>query len=51
MPIVINEVVISVTVTDAESSSSNSNTSASKEEIIKECVELIMAMINDKNER
>ena len=53
MPIVINEIEIAVEITpdgssrNAESSMSN----FSKEEIIKECVEKVMEIINHKNER
>ena len=54
MPIVINEIEISVTVSENSSSGNSSATaqsSPSKEEIIKECVEQVMEIINQKNER
>jgi hypothetical protein len=51
MPIIINEIEVSVTVSDAESSNTDSSGTYSKEEIIKECVEQVMAIINNKHER
>jgi hypothetical protein len=51
MPIIITEIEVSVTVSDTESGRADSDNSSSKEEIIKECVEQIMAIINNKNER
>jgi len=51
MPIIINEIEVLVTVSDAESSHPDSNGASSKEEIIKECVEQVMAIINNKYER
>ena len=54
MPIVINEVEISVTVSDNSSSGSSSagdQISSSKEEIIAACVEQVMEILNQKNER
>lgn len=53
MPIIINEIEISVSVSDDVSSSGapqGSNT-PSKEEIIKECVEQVMEILKQKNER
>ncbi|MDB5012603.1 MAG: hypothetical protein JWQ25_805 [Daejeonella sp.] len=51
MPIIINEIEVSVAVSDSESSGADAGNNSSKEEIIKECVEQIMAIINNKNER
>ena len=51
MPIIINEIEVSVAVSDSESSSADAGSTSSKEEIIKECVEQVMAIINNKNER
>lgn len=53
MPIVINEIEIAVEVTpDVLSGNTGSYMSNfSKEEIIKECVEKVMEIINQKNER
>jgi hypothetical protein len=51
MPIVVNEIVISVTVKETPSPNSGHNVTATKEEIIKECVEEVMAIIRTKNER
>lgn len=51
MPIIITEVDVSVRVTDAESPGSNNDNSAMREEIIKECIEQIMTIINNKSER
>jgi hypothetical protein len=51
MPIIINEIEIIVSVADGEASSADANSASSKEEIIKECVEQVMAIINSKNER
>ncbi|EOR94505.1 hypothetical protein ADIARSV_2351 [Arcticibacter svalbardensis MN12-7] len=54
MPILINEIEISVTVSDNPSSGSSSavdQSSSSKEEIIKECVEQVMEILNQKNQR
>nr|WP_198160735.1 DUF5908 family protein [Pedobacter panaciterrae] len=54
MPIIINEIEISVSVSDDASSSGGSpqsNNIPSKEEIIKECVEQVMEILKQKNER
>ena len=53
MPIIINEIEIQVEVTPNGNTSgtSSQNGSIDKEEIIKECVEKIMEIINQKNER
>ena len=55
MPIIINEIEISVEVTPDNngnnSGGSAQNTAVIKDEIIKECVEKIMEIINQKNER
>lgn len=52
MPIIINEIEISVEVTPNTSTGNAAQTIAvSKEEIIRECVEKIMEIINQKNER
>ncbi|MEJ2902539.1 DUF5908 family protein [Pedobacter panaciterrae] len=53
MPIIINEIEIAVSVSDDASSSGahqGSNT-PSKEDIIKECVEQVMEILKQKNER
>ncbi len=55
MPIVINEIEINVEVTPNNnsqgSSSAASGNASAKEAIIKECVEKVMEIINQKNER
>lgn len=53
MPIVINEIEIAVEVTHDGSSGNTGSymNNSSKEEIIKECVEKVMDIINQKNER
>ena len=54
MPIIINEIEISVSVSDDSFSSggaSQGSNTPSKEEIIKECVEQVMEIIKQKNER
>ena len=54
MAIVINEIEISVEVTNAASSAGGNSTTiaaVNKEEIIRECVEKVMEIINQKNER
>ena len=55
MPIIINEIEISVEVTpdnnSGQGSGSTQNMAVIKDEIIKECVEKIMEIINQKNER
>jgi hypothetical protein len=54
MPIVINEIEISVEVTPANlngNTSANFGDALSKEAIIKECVEKVMEIINLQNER
>ena len=51
MPIIINEIEILVTVAEGETPGIDANSPSAKEEIIKECVEQVMAIINSKNER
>lgn len=53
MPIVINEIEIAVEVTPGSSADGGNTIGAnpSKEEIIKECVEKVMEIINQKKER
>lgn len=55
MPIIINEIEIAVEVTSGNNSSTAGMSSAegiaSKDEIIKECVERVMELINQKKER
>ncbi len=54
MPIVINEIEIAVEVTPNNingNTSASSGDASSREAIIKECVEKVMEIINQKNER
>ncbi|WP_170971022.1 DUF5908 family protein [Ilyomonas limi] len=54
MPIIINEIEIAVEVAPGNNTQSNTSTTADalqREEIIKECVEKVMEIINQKNER
>lgn len=54
MPIIINEIEISVEVAPDNNSSQGGNASviaATREEIIKECVEKVMELLNQKIER
>ena len=51
MPIIINEIEVSVAVSDSEATGTDTASHSLKEEIIKECVEQIMSIINNKNER
>ena len=54
MPIVINEIEIAVEVTQNNGAASGTNAAvsgSSKEEIIKECVEKVMEILNQKSER
>ena len=53
MPIVINEIEINVTVTSppTATSASNDNGATSKEALVRECVEKVMEIINQKSER
>lgn len=55
MPIVINEIEINVEVTPNNNSNGGASPASgntfSKEAIIKECVEKVMEIINQKNER
>ena len=55
MPIVINEITVSVEVTPSGAATSNGPAATaeafSREDIIKECVEKVMEIINQKNER
>jgi hypothetical protein len=52
MPIIINEIEISVTVSDSNSANSTGTADGSlKQEIVKECIEQIMEILDKKNER
>ncbi len=52
MPIVINEIEISVTVTgDSQAANPTSEDHSLRENIIKECVEQVMEILNQKNDR
>ena len=55
MPVQINEMIIRASVTEGEKKDSDTNDQGSgslnKDEIIKECAELVMEMISKKNER
>ena len=54
MPIVINEIEISMEVATGNNTPGNTavgNDALQRQEIIKECVEKIMEIINQKNER
>jgi len=54
MPIVINEIEVSVEVVNSNTSGSSGSSAISpavKEEIIRECVEQIMEILKQKNER
>jgi len=57
MPIIIQEIIIKAMVDDAsqssgaETTSSGSGSSSSKIEIVKECVEEVMRILNEKKER
>jgi len=53
MPVIIDEVVISVEVTNQESggSSAQASTSDDKQSIINECVERVLEILKQKNER
>jgi len=53
MPIVINEIEINLTVTSSPTAASTTsdNVASSKEAIVRECVEKVMEVINQKNER
>ncbi len=53
MPIVINEIEIAVEVVPNNVGHNNSATpsATAREEIIKECVEKVMEILNQKNER
>ncbi|MGY3051893.1 hypothetical protein ACVWYG_000080 [Pedobacter sp. UYEF25] len=52
MPIIINEIEISVSVSDREEvAQSQVGHNSSKREIIKACVEQVMDLIKQKNER
>jgi len=54
MPIVINEIEIAVEVTQNNGAAGSASAAVSgtyKEEIIKECVEKVMEILNQKNER
>ena len=54
MPIIINEIEVMVEVTPSGSggaASSAAPSSGSRDEIIRECVEKVMEIINQKNER
>ena len=51
MAIVINEIELSITVSDSASGSSTGMDLSVREELIKECVEQVMDIIKNKNER
>lgn len=53
MPIVINEIEVNVEVVSGNSggTTASSSVTGSKEEIVRECVEKVMEIINQKNER
>jgi hypothetical protein len=53
MPVIVDEVVISVEVTNQDSGEAPSTKSSTedKQEIINECVERILDILNQKNER
>lgn len=54
MPVVINEIEIAVEVrpdNNAASATGSAGNALSTEDIIKECVEKVMEIINQKNER
>lgn len=51
MPIVINEIEVAVTVTDQSAEGSTAENPASTQNIVKLCVEQVMAILNQKNER
>jgi len=51
MPIIITEIEILVTVANSETAATDASSPSGKEEIIKECVEQVMAILNSKNER
>lgn len=52
MPVLISEIEIALTVVnDEQTDKQTSVDSSSKEEIIKECVEMVMNILNQKNER
>jgi hypothetical protein len=57
MPIIINEIEVMVEVTPSGSggagstASGTTGTTGSRDEIIRECVEKVMEIINQKNER
>lgn len=51
MTIIINEIEIAVQVVPNQTSPPGQSTDSSKEEIIKECVERVMEILNQKNER
>jgi hypothetical protein len=51
MAIVINEIEVSLEIGSPSASSSSPAPSGNKDEIIRECVEKVMEIINQKNER
>ena len=51
MTIIINEIEIAVQVVPNQASPSGKSTDSSKEEIIRECVERVMEILSQKNER
>jgi len=51
MAIVINEIEVNLEVGSPSASTSSPAPSGNKEEIIRECVEKVMEIINQKNER
>ena len=55
MPVQINEMIIRTNISEADKKETNakehSSGNVNKDEIIKECAELVMEMISKKNER
>lgn len=51
MPIIINEIEVLVEVTPTAAGGQASATAVNTEQIVKECVEKVMEIINQKNER
>lgn len=59
MPVQINELIIRANIIEADEKKSGSNVpssgsgqaEASKEDIIKECVAIVMELLNNKNQR
>lgn len=51
MPVIINEIEVLVEVTPNSAGSSTAPSSGGKDEIVKECVEKVLEILNQKNER